>query len=78
LLTKVSPNVDKVRKAIVAAMAAPKEKRGTKEKTTATQGFFKVMDGYVERLAKHDASDKFDFDPLMARAALVAMLKQLR
>jgi hypothetical protein len=32
----------------------------------------------VERLSKPDASDKFDFDPITARAALVAMLKTLR
>jgi len=78
LQQKVSPNVDKVRKAIIAAMALPKEKRGKVEKATPTQGFFKAIDGYVERLAKPDASDKFDFDPVFARAALVAMLKQLR
>lgn len=78
LQQKVSPNVDKVRKAIIAAMALPKEKRGKVEKATPTQGFFKAIDGYVERLAKPDASDKFEFDPTVARAALVAMLKQLR
>jgi hypothetical protein len=70
--------VDKVRKAIFVAMAKPKEKRGAKEKTTPTQAFFKQIDAYVERLAKDDASDKFEFDPVVARAALVAMLKTLR
>ena len=78
LQTKVSSNVDKVRKAILVAMAKPKEKRGAKEKTTPTQAFFKQIDAYVERLAKDDASDKFEFDPVVARAALVAMLKTLR
>ena len=78
LQTRVSSNVDKVRKAIIAAMALPKEKRGKVEKATPTEGFFKAIDGYVERLAKPDASDKFDFDPVVARAALVAMLKTLR
>jgi hypothetical protein len=78
LQQKVSPNVDKVRKAIVAAMALPKEKRGKVEKNTPTQVFFKTIDTMVERFAKPDASDKFDFDPVVARAALVAMLKTLR
>ena len=78
LLPKVSSNVDKVRKAIIAALALPKEKRGKVEKATPTEGFFKAIDGYVERFAKPDASDKFDFDPVVARAALVAMLKTLR
>ena len=78
IIAGVSSNVDKVRKAIITAMAAPKEKRGAKEKTTPTQAFFKQIDAYVERLAKDDASDKFEFDPVVARAALVAMLKNLR
>lgn len=78
LQPKVSSNVDKVRKAILTAMAKPKEKRGVKEKTTPTQKFFKEMDAYVERFAKNDASDKFEFDPVVARTALVAMIKNLR
>lgn len=78
LQTKVSSNVDKVRKAIVAAMALPAEKRGKVEKATPTQVFFKTIDQMVERFAKPDASDKFEFDPVVARAALVAMLKNLR
>jgi hypothetical protein len=78
IIAGVASNVDKVRKAIIAAMALPKEKRGKVEKATPTEGFFKAIDGYVERFAKPDASDKFDFDPVFARAALVALLKQLR
>jgi hypothetical protein len=78
LVTGMSSKVSKVRDAIVKAMALPKEKRGKVEKATPTEGFFKAIDGYVERFAKPDASDKFDFDPVFARATLVALLKQLR
>ena len=78
LQTKVSSNVDKVRAAILREMALPKEKRGKVEKATPTEVFFKTINTLVERFAKPDASDKFDFDPVVARAALVAMLKNLR
>jgi hypothetical protein len=74
----VGSSTTKVRAAILREMAKPKEKRGKVEKTTPTQAFFKQIDAYVERLAKDDASDKFEFDPVVARAALVAMLKTLR
>jgi len=78
IMAGVASNIAKVRTKIIEAMAMPKEKRGKVEKATPTEGFFKTLDGYVERLAKPDASDKFDFDPVFARAALVALLKQLR
>jgi hypothetical protein len=78
IIMGLSSKVSKVRDAIVKTMALPKEKRGKVEKATPTEGFFKAVDGYVERFAKPDASDKFDFDPVFARAALVALLKQLR
>ena len=78
LKAAMSSKVAKVRAGILAAMALPKEKRGKVEKGTPTAVFFAAIDGYVERFAKPDASDKFDFDPVFARAALVALLKQLR
>ena len=78
IVAGVASNVAKVRAGILAAMALPAEKRGKVEKGTPTEVFFKQIDGYVERFAKPDASDKFDFDCVTARAALVAMLAKLR
>ena len=78
LKAAMSSKVSKVRAGILAAMALPAEKRGKVEKGSPPAVFFKQIDGYVERFAKPDASDKFDFDTTFARAALVALLKQLR
>ena len=47
-------------------------------KSTPTETFFKALDGYVQRFAKDDASDKFQFDPRLARERLVALIKELK
>lgn len=77
LVDRVNSAIRNIREAMEKVIADPKT-RGTKEKSTPTQAFFKAIDGYVERFAKDDASDTFDFDPITARAALVAMLSTLR
>ena len=77
LVDRVNSIVKRVRDAM-ARIEKEGVTRGPKEKSTPTQAFFKAIDGYVERFAKDDASDTFDFDPVVARAALVAMLKTLR
>ena len=77
LVDRVNSAIRNIRKAIEEVLADPKA-RGTKERKTPTQAFFETMDGYVERFTKADASDTFDFDCITAKAALVAMLKQLR
>lgn len=77
LVDRVNSIIKRIRDAITEVLADPKA-RGTKERNTPTQSFFKTIDGYVERFAKDDASDTFDFDTLEARAALVAMLSKLR
>ena len=77
LVDRVNSIVKRVRDAM-ARIEKEGVTRGPKEKSTPTQAFFKAIDGYVERFAKTDASDAFEFDPTVARAALVAMLKTLR
>jgi glutamyl/glutaminyl-tRNA synthetase len=77
LVNRVNSVIRNIRKAMEEVIADPKA-RGPKEKSTPTQAFFKAIDGYVERFAKDDASDTFDFDCVTARAALVAMLAKLR
>lgn len=77
LVDRVNSIVKRVRDAM-ARIEKEGVTRGPKEKSTPTQAFFRVIDGYVERFAPDDASDTFDFDPVVARAALVAMLKTLR
>jgi hypothetical protein len=77
LVDRVNSIVKRVRDAM-ARIEKEGVTRGPKEKSTPTEAFFKAIDGYVERFAKTDASDVFDFDPTVARAALVAMLKTLR
>lgn len=68
-------NVRNAMKAVSDGGAA----RGTKTKSTPTEAFFKVIDAYVKRLSKtEEASDTFDFDPIVAKKHLVAMLKELR
>lgn len=52
--------------------------REVKAKATATEKFFNVIDDYVKRLAEHDASDTFDFDPVVARQHLVALMAAIR
>jgi hypothetical protein len=69
LVNRVNSVIRNIRKAMEEVTADPKA-RGPKEKSTPTQAFFKAIDGYVERFAKDDASDTFDFDCVTARAAL--------
>lgn len=77
LVDRVNSAIRNIRKAMEEILANPAS-RGTKEKSTPTEAFFKVIDGYVERFGKSDASDVFDFDCITAKAALVKMLSQLR
>ena len=77
LVDRVNSIVKRVRDAM-ARIEKDGVTRGPKEKSTPTEAFFKVVDGYVERFAKPESSDVFDFDTVAARAALVAMLKTLR
>ena len=67
-------NVRNAMKAVSDGGAA----RGTKAKATPTEAFIKAVDGYINRLAKSDASDTFDFDPIVARQHLVALIKAIR
>ena len=77
LVDAVNSNIKRVRDAMAELLANPAA-RGPKEKSTPTQAFFNVIDGYVDRFAKDDASNTFDFDTITARAALVKMLSELR
>lgn len=45
---------------------------------TATQIFFDMVDTYTKAFADDKAGDKFDFDPILARKYLVAMIKELK
>jgi hypothetical protein len=47
-------------------------------KSTPSESFFKALDSYIQRFAKDDASDKFSFDPRLARERLVALVKELK
>jgi hypothetical protein len=77
LVDRVNSAIRNIRKAMEEILANPAA-RGPKEKSTPTQAFFNVIDGYVERFGKGDASDVFEFDCITAKAALVKMLSQLR
>ena len=75
LQTRVSSRASKVRAAF-KALAEPGGKRGARGKNASpTEVFFKRMDEFIARFAKDDASDKFDFDPALARQRLVALGK---
>lgn len=53
-------------------------KKGTRATKSPTEKFFAIMDDYIKRFAADDASDKFDFDPTIARAAFVDLAKKLK
>lgn len=53
-------------------------KTGARSTSTPTEKFFKVLDDYVERFGKDNASDVFDFDPQTARVAFVKLIKELK
>lgn len=53
-------------------------KKGTRATKSPTEKFFNTLDDYIKRFAADDASDKFDFDPTIARAAFVDLAKQLK
>ena len=75
----VGSSTSKVRDAILKAMAEPGGKRGARGKNASpTESFFKTIDNYIARFAKDDASDKFDFDPRLAREHLVALVKAMK
>ena len=78
LMTRVSSRASKVRAAFKALAEEPADRGARGQNSSPTQTFFKVIDKYVERFAKEDASDKFDFDPKLARQRLVALVKELK
>ena len=49
-----------------------------KAKRSSTEVFFATIDDYIKKFGGDDASDKFDFDPKIARAALVKLIKELK
>lgn len=53
-------------------------KKGKRTTKSPTQKFFGTLDEYIKRFAADDASDKFDFDPTIARAAFVELAKKLK
>jgi hypothetical protein len=53
-------------------------KKGTRATKSPTEKFFNTLDDYIKRFAAGDASDKFDFDPTIARAAFVDLAKKLK
>lgn len=53
-------------------------KKGATAKRSATDVFFDTVDKYVKAFAQDGASDKFDFDPTIARAALVKLIKEIK
>lgn len=80
LQRKVSPNVDKVRKRIIEALALPKVKRGASERKTFDQVMAAQIDKWVARITKDKDKDSFklEADPIAVKAALVAVVKILR
>lgn len=77
LVDRVNSAIRNVRDAMKVVLAGDAP-RGTKEKATPTEAFVKAIDGYIERLAKPEASDTFDFDPVVARQHLVALIKAIK
>ena len=78
LAGRVSSSVGKVRDAILKAMEAPAARGARGKNKTPTEAFFDSLVKYVDRFSKEDASDKFDFDPKLARQRLVALVKELK
>lgn len=78
LQPKVTSNLSKVRNAVLEAMDVTKYTSKAGQPRTATQIFFDDMDKYVEKFAKDDASDKFEFDTREARHAIIAMVRNLK
>lgn len=74
LVKRVNASLARIRKALAAAP----EKRGAAERATPTESFFNQIDKLVKRLSGDKASDTFDFDPILARKHLVAMIKDLK
>ena len=77
LVDRVNSLIRNVRNAMKRAEEKPSNGAGAK-KNTPTESFLKVVDDYIARFSKDDASDKFDFDPKVARKHLVAMLKDVK
>jgi len=79
LQPRVTSNVSKVRNAILEACGLTgKKKKESSAPRTATQIFFDTMDEFAVKLSADDASDKYEFDPRLARDAIIAMVKTLK
>jgi hypothetical protein len=89
LVDRVNSVIKRVRDRLAKLEAAPasdgkgkgkgaSNKGAGKAKRSSTQVFFDTLDGYVKAFAKDDASDKFEFDTKIARAAFVKLLKELK
>ena len=88
LVDKVNSRIRRIREAMKrvtnpASAGSETKKSGAGagaggRKSTPTESFFKALDGYIQRFAKEDASDKFAFDPRLAREKLVALVKELK
>jgi hypothetical protein len=77
LVDRVNSLIRNVRNAMKRAEEKPSNGAGAK-KNTPTGSFLKVVDDYIARFSKDDASNKFNFDPKVARKHLVAMLKDIK
>ena len=78
LMQAVSPRVAKVRDAIVKALDIQKSGGATGKRKTPTESFFAKIDAMVKQLSNDKASATFEFDPILARKHLVAMIKDLK
>lgn len=73
---KVNAAIKRVRDAM-KAVANDGATRGAKTNRTPTEVFIAEVENRIAQLAKPDASDKFDFDPVVARGHLVALIKAI-
>lgn len=88
LVDRVNSVIKRVRDRLAKLEETPAETDGKgkaasgkgagKARRSSTQVFFDTLDGYIKAFAKDDASDKFEFDPKLARELIAAMLTKLR
>lgn len=89
LVDRVNSVIKRVRDRLAKLESAPADASGKangaakangagKAKRSSTDVFFATIDDYIKKFAQDGASDKFDFDPKLARDHLVALIKELR
>ena len=84
VIKRVNSVIRRIREKLAAAPAGDGKAKGKssngagKAKRSSTQVFFDTLDGYVKAFADEKASDKFEFDTKIARAAFVKLLKELK